>query len=107
MAQHSTSVKPLAHVYFALGNKEHHESDLEDKDENDLDVVLELQPLEPLPRLVRLLVLPLLLSLLLGVCQFPLPALALPFLTPCQGLRVLPPPALQALLLLSAPGGPR
>lgn len=34
--------KPLTHIYFALGNKEHHESDLEEKDLTDLDVALEI-----------------------------------------------------------------
>ena len=46
MAKESKISKPLAHIYLAIGNKEHHESDLEDKDENDLDVELKLEPLE-------------------------------------------------------------
>ena len=29
-----------------MGNKEHHESDLPDKDETDIDVQLEIEPLE-------------------------------------------------------------
>ena len=37
---------PLTHIYFALGNKEHHESDLEEKNETDLEVALEIEPLE-------------------------------------------------------------
>ena len=37
---------PLTHIYLALGNKEHHESDLIEKDLTDLDVALEIQPLE-------------------------------------------------------------
>lgn len=38
--------KPLTHIFFALGNKEHHESDLEDKDVTDANIVLDIQPLE-------------------------------------------------------------
>lgn len=41
-----TRPTPLTHIYFAVGNKEHHESDLEEKDELDLDVRLEMQSLE-------------------------------------------------------------
>ena len=37
-----TRPTPLTHIYFALGNKEHHESDLEEKDETDLEVSLEM-----------------------------------------------------------------
>jgi hypothetical protein len=38
----------MTHIYFALGNKEHHDSDLppEEIDETDLEVALEMQPLE-------------------------------------------------------------
>ena len=41
-----TRPRPLTHIYFAVGNKENHESDLEEKDELDLDVRLEMQSLE-------------------------------------------------------------
>ena len=41
-------MKPLTEIYLALGNKEHHNSDLgpEEIDETDLTVSLEVQPLE-------------------------------------------------------------
>ena len=39
-------VKPMTQIGLAVGNKEHHESDLPDKDTKDLKVQLEVQPLE-------------------------------------------------------------
>lgn len=35
---------------MAVGNKEHHNSDLPDKDETDLNVTLDIQPLEVIYR---------------------------------------------------------
>jgi len=38
----------MTHIYFSLGNKEHHESDLpkEEIDETDLEMALKMQPIE-------------------------------------------------------------